>query len=249
MRAIYVFAIVLLVAFAGFAATMIFVPKWRPGPVKEVFRKARGYGPAETPEDALEKFRKAIKERDYDTASTFVGGDYSEHMSRSAESAEKLALSIDALEENLTSHNIKSDMLTQALNQLQPFPKELQVKGQLDKKGDVAYALLYEEPLKLDKPSSEKWRTDPLMFRSLQPDLTVPLVVKVEIRKDGNGYKIFFPPDWVNDRLRKSTDKLRNYFGNYVRGLDQVKYEVKKDTAPREEIESSVKKVIEDEAK
>ena len=47
-------------------------PPW----AKDLYLKARGYGPAETATDALDKFLKAVKNRDMDTASRFVTAEY-----------------------------------------------------------------------------------------------------------------------------------------------------------------------------
>ena len=61
-------------------ATVVFYffPKTRPALVKKWFRTAEGFTAAKTPNEALDKFRDAIKKRDYETAATYCGGDYAE---------------------------------------------------------------------------------------------------------------------------------------------------------------------------
>ena len=40
--------------------------------------KARGFTPAKSPNDALDKFKQAIEKRDYQAASLYLSGDYKE---------------------------------------------------------------------------------------------------------------------------------------------------------------------------
>ena len=54
----------------------IFVPGMRPAIVDKWFRQAKGLGPATSPEDALDKFKRALEKRDYDAAKHYLTGDY-----------------------------------------------------------------------------------------------------------------------------------------------------------------------------
>ena len=88
MRVIVLVIVLLIVGAIGFAGVSVW-QGWQP--VWGYFQMARGYSPAKTPEEALEKFNKAIKERDYYTVEA-------ETPDESLESPEAIAESIKRME-------------------------------------------------------------------------------------------------------------------------------------------------------
>jgi hypothetical protein len=51
---------------------------------------AQGYGPAKTPTEAMDKFLKAVKDRNYEAAESYLGGDYAEQFHKGAKNAQPL---------------------------------------------------------------------------------------------------------------------------------------------------------------
>src|SRR5438128_1286665 len=58
---------------------------------------AQGYSPAATPSEALDDFRRALKERNYEAAELYLGGDYAEQFHKGAKNGQKLGAAIDNL--------------------------------------------------------------------------------------------------------------------------------------------------------
>jgi hypothetical protein len=237
---ISLFVVFVLIAYLG-----LFQREFVKGWFGKMTREAKGYTPAETPREALDKFREAVANRDYDAAATYCGGDYAEVMRKSAKAAEELGKAIDNLQSNMDAQGVQSDRARLVLMVLEPFPTKFKV-GEIKQQGeDRAYATVLEDtgaPLRLDG-RYENWNLDPLMLRSLARGLTQ----HVELRREGQGdkkyWKIYFP---VTPILNLSSDQLVQKYQNYVRALDKVKYEVKNDPVTKSDVERRLKAELEE---
>src|SRR5207247_2533152 len=108
MHAVKVLAVVFVVGLLAAAGVFTFVPSTRPGIVKKWFRQAKGLTPAKTPQEALDKFRQALKERDYESAALYCDDAYGEQLKRGAKEAKALGEAVDSLQHNMKSRDIKS---------------------------------------------------------------------------------------------------------------------------------------------
>src|SRR5262245_14222481 len=116
---------ILLVVLGGLvlaAGLFTFVPSTRPGFVKTWFHQARGFKPAASPEDALDKFKQALEKRDYEAAKLYVTGDYAEWLDKGGPDAAELVAAVDELRAVMKSTGVKSDKVDFALFKLEPFP-------------------------------------------------------------------------------------------------------------------------------
>ena len=104
MRVIVLVIVLLIVGAIGFAGVSVW-QGWQP--VWGYFQMARGYSPAKTPEEALEKFNKAIKERDYYTASEYCAGDFGKQMQKASAAAKAVATAVDGVEHNADLEGVK----------------------------------------------------------------------------------------------------------------------------------------------
>jgi hypothetical protein len=140
-KALFILIVVgAVVAFGAFT----FVPSLRPGFVKEWYMKAEGYTTAQTPTEALEKYRTAIKKRNYEAALRYTGGDYHEQLKIGGDAAAKLGKAIDDVMYTFKeTKNLKNDKVEYALRMLDPFPTEFVVEDvKPDKKDEnKAYAI------------------------------------------------------------------------------------------------------------
>jgi hypothetical protein len=241
-RTIIQVSLIITVLLAGYLG--LFQREFVKGWFGKMTRHAKGYSPAATPREALDKFRDAIRDRDYDTAATYCGGDYAELMRKSATAASSLGNTIDSLRDNMEEFGVKSDRTRLVLALLEPFPTNFKVTQVKEQGEDRAYATIVEEggaPIHLDR--YENWNIDPLMIRSLAKGIPQ----QVELRREGSGaekcWKIYFP---VTPALNVSVDQLREKYQNYVRGMKKVISEVKNDPVTKSDVEARLRTELED---
>jgi len=207
----------------------------------------QGFTPAKTPDEALDSFRRAIKERNYEAAKQYLGGEYFGQFDKGAKNGQNLGVAIDNLFHTMETTGTKSDKVKLVLRLLDPFPATLKVL-KVEPAGDArAYAVLTEENgSRLDiQGTFQDWHVDPRMFRSLFR--SVPPDGRVELRKEGdsaNGqWKIFLP---VTPELRLCVDCLADNGSNYVNAIIRVKEDLKNDATTKESLENALKKALEE---
>ena len=143
---------------------------------------AQGYTPAKTPDEALDGFRKALKERNYEAAELYLGGEYVDEFHKGAKNGQKLGVAIDNLLSVMETTGTKSDKVKYVLRWLDPFPADLKVLEVKSSGDDKAYATIAEEasPLQVQGDFSD-WRVDARAYRSLCRSVGA----RVELRKEG----------------------------------------------------------------
>src|SRR5262245_29082982 len=82
--------LLLIVGLVVLTAGFYFLEDMRPPFVERMFLAAAGYGPAKTPTDALDKFKEAIRKRNYKAAASLCTGEYADQLKLSAKRATKL---------------------------------------------------------------------------------------------------------------------------------------------------------------
>jgi hypothetical protein len=258
----------------GTGAAVIFFlvfPKYQPAFIRGKLAELKGYTPAQTPSEAMEKFRDCMRARDYESAARYCSGEYADYIKMGAEPASKLVSAVDALADNVNSNGINSPDAKYVLDRMQPFPKDFKfnvktpvsdpeyrdlcktwpaafpadsIKTLADK---VAWAQISFELL---QPGEAK--TGRMNFQSFEGKIFLTLVPDpshwngvVGLKKEGNekseSWKIYLP---MTPDLREKVDYLKQYGGNYVRALDNVKYSVKHDSATKNEFEGELSKQL-----
>ncbi|HVS34438.1 MAG TPA: hypothetical protein VMS17_02585 [Gemmataceae bacterium] len=206
---------------------------------------AEGYQPAKTPDEALDNFRKALKERNYEAAETYLGGDYVVQFHKGAKNGADLGKAIDTLFSTMETTGTKSDKVKLVLRLLDPFPSDLKVL-KVEKDGDSrAIATLTEEsgaPLQITG-TFQDWTVDPRMFRSLFRSM--PTDGRIELKREGDAdkpqWKLYLP---VDSNLRQCVDYLADNGSNYVNGINRVKEDLKNDATTKESLENSLKTAL-----
>jgi hypothetical protein len=240
-------ALFILLVVGGGAAFGVFytVPSARPDWVNDLFLKAGGYTPAQSPDEALEKFRTLIKKRDYNTAKLYCSGDYLEQLKIGGPAANKLGMAIDSLLYTFrNTKNMRSDKAEFALVMLDPFPTNFKVED-LKKYGeDKASAILafdYGRPLQPGNMAD--WMVDPNIWMALVPTHTRVLV---DLKKEGTGkdkaWKIYFP---VPPEIRGRVTTLKDFHGNFVAALNQLNTRLKNDAFTMDNFERELKTELE----
>lgn len=243
-KALFWFA--LIGAGAAFLVFLVF-PKYRPGFVKSAFRAASGHSPAATSTEAMERFHDCIRNRDYETAALYTGGEYKAYLEMAAEPANKLAGAIDDLLQNVNDvAHINSPDGKFVLGLLEPFPKNFKFDMKESKSGDEAIAVIAFDFGKPGdpKPNRTHFNVEDSILLSLVP---IPWDGTVALKYEGNdkekAWKIHFP---VTPELRTKVDYLKQNYGNYVRALENIKYSIKHDAATKSDFENQLQKQLSD---
>jgi hypothetical protein len=162
-----------------------------------------GFRPAETPTDALEKFRTAIRQRQYGFAATYCTKDYADILEKNDSAAAQYGRLLDKINGFMESANrqppIKSDEVAVLLNLADPFPNNFKVQGSAKQVKDTeAVGAFAWEPLPVSNQqlliparAYEVVRTNGVDAKMFQRNL-VPAQLFEEVRmvKEGNAWKI-----------------------------------------------------------
>lgn len=249
-KALLLVVIGVLVLTAGVFA---FVPASRPMPVKKLFWKMGGLTPATSPEDCMDRFKRAMEKRDYEAAATlYCGPAYGEWLAKGGPDAKELARTLDDLRSAMSKYGVKSDKGEFQLYVLDPFPPDFKVVS-VTKSGDNATAVLsWAEPLARYPGMSilrdeNRWAPDNRIYTSLLPIVINELTWTVPLAKDKDGFwRVEFPVQ-VNERhLRDTVEYLRKNGTNYRNALNNLKNDVKNDAPTKENFENSLRKYLQE---
>jgi hypothetical protein len=246
MHGVKVLFWVIIVGLIGATGMFIFVEDTRPPIVRKWFRQAMGLGPAKTPTEALDRFREAIKKRDYATAAEFCDTDYREQVLKVAKSAKKLGEAIDSLVYNMDKQGVVSKKAQHILRLLEPFPKTFKVVDVKESEGgSKAIARIADdgEGFTLETaPDKSFFDRNRNMILSLVPGEVGITQDTIELFKEETGFwKIKLP---VTPRLRISVEALKDNATNYANGILQVRDEVKNNPVTKEDIQRQLESRI-----
>jgi hypothetical protein len=202
-----------------------------------------GTGPARTPSEALARFRAALRDRDYETAGTYCGGDYGETFRRAAPAAHALGSALDDFRRTLDSSGALSDRLRSVLSLLEPFPPDCQAQPARRQGTDRAYAVLLEadgSPLRPDG-RVEGWDLDPFLVRSLTRGLSMHVELRAEGPGDDRIWKLHFPTD---PTLGANADRLIARAPGCVRALEQTKEAFVAEPPGQADVETRLRKEL-----
>lgn len=232
--------LVVLVAIVLAAGVFTFLPGTRPAIVKSWFRTAQGMTPAKTPTEALDKFREAIKKRDYETAAEYCDKDYREQLLKVSKQSQKLGEAIDSLAYNMDKNGVVNQKVKYVLRLLEPFPKTFKVLDVKESGKQATAEITEDEPMpKLDTPlEADFFNKHGNMIGALLPNAPGVVWSTVPLVKDETGHwKIQVP---VTTRLRLSVDTLKDNATNYANAISQVRDEVKNNPVTKEGVWSEL---------
>src|SRR5262245_35787709 len=139
LHLVIILAILGLIALAGLA----FFDAAPIPALNDMAWKMKGWGPAKTPDEALEKYKKALADRNYNAASRYLEGDYQIQFRKIAKPAQRLAEATDNFRHAGTDRGYIDDKVDKLLYSLEPFPKTISIKDvKTSESGDTATALL-----------------------------------------------------------------------------------------------------------
>jgi hypothetical protein len=225
MRLVSVLILVAIVGGIGYV--LVFKRDWLFQKVEEGTRLAQGYSAAKTPSDAMDLFRKAVKDRDYKTAATYCMGDYAEQLTKGHDAGRAVGKLIDGIVNFMENKGLKTEKAMTALYSLDPFPGNFKVKDAPQKKDDAKAIGQFElEPISNVNllVMQQIGNVDPLMFKHNLAPLDIRVV---EINQTGKGkenaWKLNFP-------LQPGQVQLISHFldhhKTYVTGLERFRTEL-----------------------
>jgi hypothetical protein len=237
------FVIVLgLIGFVGYVAWV--QPEWAMSWVREARRDVAGFSPAKTPQELLDKFKDAIKRRDYDAASAYVTTDYAEQLRKGGPAANKLGTAIDTFEDKLEQKGLKSDKVRLVLLSIDPFPKDVKFVDLKYKEGEAKAGVFIGEDVKpVAFVDLNGWKYDSTVNRALIWGLKQG--TPVELVRKGEGDKGHWLLDFqVNDGMRQAVDHLKDKHMKFVHALDKLKSEVLNHPMTDKDVEKELKEYL-----
>jgi hypothetical protein len=211
---------------------------------------AKGYKPAKTPQECIDRFRDAIKGRDYDAAATvYLSGQYQEQMKKASTAATALGGAIDNLLHQMQVKGYDSDKVKLLLAYMEPFPTEFDYDL---KAGDTTATLRFVERKTFDFKGDPTWsamKIDTSFYRALCGG-NMPLAAQVQMKLEGTkdkAWRIDIPID--NSPIRQQVDRLTAKYQTYVKALEKLKYQVNNEPMSKADFENNVKIELETAAK
>jgi hypothetical protein len=241
-KAILLFVGAALVVVTG---VFLFVPALRPGVVQGWYNKSRGFTPAKSPNDALDKFEQAIEKRDYQAASLYVSGDYKEWFDKGIKDAEPIAKEIDNLRAAMKNNSVQSDKGQFVLFLLDPFPANF--KFEVKESSDTATATIHWTEELTNYPGQNfqtinGWQVDNRILNSLLPRVAALGAIVVSLKKESDGFwRIQFSVQIGERKVANTVDYLRKNGGNFKNALQSVKNDVKNNPTTKENFENALK--------
>jgi hypothetical protein len=230
-------ALIAAVVIAGFLAL------FKRDAVMSLFRSsyaaARGFAPAQTPTECVDRFRDAIRARDYDTAATYCMGDYAEQMKKGARGATALATEIDNYLSQCEKRDFNVEKVKWVMSYLEPFPPDFKydLKQPSD---DKAYVVIDPDNKLLIDKNAGAWQgtLDPRIMRALAKLPDQPVEIRLHTDGKEKSWKLNFE---VTAPLRLAVDFLNSQYRDYVKALEKLKHEVVHDKMTRDEMEQHLK--------
>ncbi len=189
--------------------------------------------PAKTPTEAVDKFREAMKKRDYKAASKYCTKNFAEQMTKSADAAEKLGKAIDNLSHRMKEDGVMTSEMEYVLFLNDPFPAERFTITVANESGNEAMANFSLNEPKVES-KTQTWPFDPQFVRgyySIYSPQGQPFAIKIV--KDGKGWKLDFP---VSQPTQVVIQRLNDKHKDYANAFDVLSGEIKRDRTTKEDV-------------
>jgi len=245
MHAVKVLLLVLVGGLVLATGLFAFVPSTRPAIVKKWFLQMAGFSPATSPEDALDKLKKALEKRNYEAAELYVTGDYLEWLQKGGKDAKELVTAVDELSSVMKTTGTNSDHVDLALFKLDPFPP-FKVEDVKKSENGATARLSWVEDLSRFKgvKGMADYKISPLMLNSLLPSALLSRL-DVTVKNLDGVWKVELPVQIGERHMRECVEALRKNATNYRNALQNVKDKIKNDKAVKQEFETEFRTNLE----
>lgn len=205
--------------------------------VGELADSARGYPRANTPQECVDNFKKAIKDRKYDKAAKYCTKEYAEQLRRGADAGQELGAAIDDLSHRMKNDGVMTSEIEWVLFINDPLPPDLKLTVQSTGDKEATAAIGVENPSLLSAPT-KTWKYDPLFIKAFYFDYPRSLVRLV---KEGDYWKIDIP---VTPDMRNRIDRLISCHKDYVNALKKMSEEVRIERTTKVDVTSRLEELI-----
>lgn len=197
--------------------------------------------PAKTPTEAVEKFREAMKKRDYKTAARYCTKNFAEQLTRSAEAGEKLGTSIDDLCHRMKQDGVMTSEMEYVLYANDPFPAERISITVGNEQGNEAVAHFKLDPPRVEQ-TTQTWPIDKNFVQAYfngQPS-------QIRVIKDDKGWKLDFQ---VTPHVQTCVTRLQDKHMDYVNAFGVLSTEIKRDKTTKENVKKRMQELLQDAVK
>lgn len=222
--------------------------------LKELAEDVQGYSAAKTPKEAADKFREAIKNRNFKAAAKYCTDRYATELKKGADAAGELAQALDDLTSRMVQSGVMTDELKIILYLYDPFWKDITIT--IAKETDTeAEATLVIDGLKFEGQGRayESWNlaSKNTVMRAFTYGWPMPPAeLKVKIKKEGEGDKMQWRIDFpVSEKLQASVTRLNDYYKDYVNPIKIISQEIKNDPTTKENVKKRLKELLEEAAR
>ena len=230
------------VVLAGVGYLVIFKKKQ----LGQLADSASGFPDAKSPKEAVDLFRKAIKERSYKMAAKYCTKPFADDLLKGAEAGTALGEQIDALVSRMNDDKVMTDELRLILFYYDPFWKELNPTISNETATD-ATAIIKLEGLTIPGTQVrpfEQWSINAKMFRTLSRSFPLPGgVYNVPVKKEGEIWKLSFT---VTTDQQQATTFLNDHYMDYAKPFKILSAEIKRDPQTKEDVKKRLKELLEE---
>ena len=184
--------------------------------------------PAKSPTEAVDKFKEAMKKRDYKAASKYCTKNFAEQLTKSAEAGEKLGKAIDDLIFRMKEDGVMTGEMEFVLFVNDPYPAERINITAGNQTGNEAVATFQIDPPKVEQ-TTQTWPLDKNFIKAYyigQPS-------QIKIVKDDKGWKLDFQ---VSQQTQTSVSRMQDKHMDYVNAFGVLSAEIKRDKTTKEDV-------------
>jgi hypothetical protein len=192
--------------------------------------------PARTALESVDKFRDAVKDRNYKRAARYCTQYYGELLTKSHDAAKKVGDIVDDLKHRLTNDGLMTDELRNILNALDPLPTDMTMLVVSPGDRDAVVTIAHVAPYPAD------WQIGNLPIMALY--VGMPTTIKAIKEGDGDKaeWKLDFPAPAV---LQQSVLNLTTRYMDVYNALNTLTYEVKNQPTTKENVKERMKTLLE----
>lgn len=227
---------IVMLTFAGVIAFAAFMFLFQRDTLANWVDSARGYPQAKSPQQCVDLFLKAVKERKFDKAAKYCTKDYAEQLEKSADAARELGVAIDDLKYRMEKDGVGTSEMNYVIFVHDPLPTDitltLQVTG--ESKAEARFAAI--APV-IQSQSLGTWDLDTKFQRGLY--FYVPQVV--QLNRDGGNWKIDVP---VVPAQREQVERMVSNHKDYVNAFKKMSEELRVERTTKVEVERRFKELL-----
>jgi hypothetical protein len=198
---------------------------------------ARGYPDAKTPQECVDNFKTAIKDRKYDKAAKYCTKEYAEQLKKGADAGNEVGTAIDDLTHRMKNDGVLTSEIEFILFINDPLPPDLKLTVQSPGEKEATASVGVDNPI-LQSTPTKTWKVDPLFIKAFYYDYPRG---EVRLVKEGDYWKIDVP---VTPAMRERVDRLVRNHKDYVNALKKMSEEVRRDRVTKEDVTTRLQELL-----